>query len=152
MQMFYKERLKIIREENEILQTQLAKKLNITKSAYCRYENELDIMPLKHLIATCDYLNVSIDYIFGFTNDGYKYENKEINTIESGKRLKELRKELKFTQDKLADNLNVARTIISKYEKGEYLIATHTLYDICKKYKISADYLLGRIDEPKYLK
>ena len=61
-------------------------------------------------------------------------------------------KENNLTQDKLAQKLNIARTIISKYEKGEFLIATHTLYTICKKYHISADYLLGRIDNPKYLK
>ena len=38
------------------------------------------------------------------------------------------------------------------YEKGKTLILTSFLYTICKKYNISADYLLGKIDEPKYLK
>ena len=36
-------------------------------------------------------------------------------------------------------------------EKGKYLISIPFLYTICKKYNISADYLLGKIDNPKYL-
>ena len=43
--------------------------------------------------------------------------------------------------------------IIEEYKKNncEFLIATPFLYTICKKYNISADYLLGKIDNPKYL-
>ncbi len=134
-------------------QTDLAKKLGITKSGYCRYENETDIIPIKHLIIISDTFNVPIDYIFSLTNTlQYENTNKGINQQLSGQRLKTFRKDAKFTQEKLAEILNVARTIISKYEKGEYPIATHTLYTICKKYNISADYLLGKIDTPKYLK
>ena len=40
---------------------------------------------------------------------------------------------------------------ISKIENGHNIIATPFLYQICKKYNISADYLLGKIDSPKYL-
>ena len=41
--------------------------------------------------------------------------------------------------------------MLAKYEKGKYIIATTYLYQICKRYNISADYLLGKIDSPKYL-
>ena len=146
------ERLRFIREQNEMTQTDLAKKLGLTKSGYCRYENETDIIPIKHLIIISDFFNVSLDYIFSFSNEiKYKKRYKSIDKIKSGTRLKEFRKQQKYTQEQLANKLNIARTIISKYEKGEYLIATHTLYTICKKYNISADYLLGKSDFPIYL-
>ena len=99
------------------------------------------------------YFNVSVDYFFSFTKDNnYGIFNPEINSVKSGLRLKELRKENKLTQLKLAEVLNTDNSTISKYEKGINIIATPFLYSICKNYNISADYLLGKIDNPKYLK
>lgn len=147
----YKKRLVELKETNSITQNDIAQILKITRGQYCHYETEDEIIPLKYLNIICNYFNVSVDYIFNFDNK-LNYDNsiKEINFITSGKRLKEFRKNLNYTQDKLAQKLNVARSIVSKYEKGEFLMSTHFLYDICKKYNVSADYLLGKIDyEPK---
>ncbi len=144
--------LRKIRERIGILQQEIANNLGVTKSAYCRYENEMDIIPLKHLIKVTKILNVSIDYVFDFTNNlQYKNISSEVDLVNSGKRLKDFRKEMGLTQKQLSEELNVARSIFYLYESGKYLISTHLLYDICKRYKISADYLLGRIDKPKYL-
>ena len=41
---------------------------------------------------------------------------------------------------------------ITEYERGTNIIATPFLYEICKTYLISADYLLGKTDSPKYYK
>ena len=49
-------------------------------------------------------------------------------------------------QIELANYLNTTQSVIADYERGRYLISTPFLYTICKKYNISADYLLGRID------
>ncbi len=126
----------------------LAEYLNISPYTYSHYETQDTIIPLKHLIKFCDFFNTSIDYIFKFTNNfTYKNINKKINLKESGKRLKEFRKELNLSQLELANNLNVARTLITEYELGNFLISINVLYTLCNKYKISADYLLGRIDD-----
>ena len=55
-----------------------------------------------------------------------------------------VRKLFKITQEKLAKDINVARTILSEYENGNFLISIHALFAIAKKYNISADYILGR--------
>ncbi len=145
--MNYGAKLKELRERIGLSLIDISKILNISDSLYSRYEKENQTIPIKHLNTLCNYYDVSLDYIFEFNNEK-KYNNsiKEIDLIKSGNRLKNWRKEKKFTQDKLANELNIARSIVSKYEKGEFIIATHTLYEICKKYNISADYLLGRID------
>ena len=151
--MIYAFKLKELREEKNINQLELSKTLNIDNSVYAKYEKEYEIIPIKHLNTLCNYFNVSFDYIFGFTND-LNYPNilREIDTKKSGTRLKELRKEHKITQTILGDELNCSYGTIAGYEIGRYLIATPFLYTICKKYHISADYLLGKTDTPKYLK
>ena len=75
---------------------------------------------------------------------------KEINKIKSGQRLKGFRKENNLNQSKLANFLNTTFSTISSYERGINVINTNYLFTICSKYHISADYLLGKIDEPKY--
>ncbi len=151
--MIYKDRLKDIRTYDGIKQTELVKVIGISNAAYSEFEREKTIMPLKHLINICNYFNVSLDYIFNFS-DEKSYDNikKDIDYKIVGNRLRELRKEKKLTQNDLKNILNTTQSVLSDYERGRILINTIYLYDICCKYKISADYLLGRIDNPKYLK
>ena len=149
----YKNRLKELREERQLKQKDIANMLKIGETAYCQYEREYIIIPIKHLITLSEYFNVSLDYIFELTTTKqYAKINKEINKNICGQRIKEVRKEFSITQIKLANILNIGKGAIAGYEIGRYLIATPFLYILCKKYNISADYLLGKIDEPKYLK
>ncbi|MCM1053684.1 MAG: helix-turn-helix domain-containing protein [Ruminococcus sp.] len=151
--MLYKERLKELRERNNLKQKDLLNVINLSDTQFSNYENEIEIMPIKHIDTLCDYFDVSFDYIFSFTNvKQYSTSFRQIDKQEVGKRLKEFRKENKLTQVKLADILNIGNGTIADYERGRYLIATPFLYTICSKYKISADYLLGKVDSPKYLK
>jgi transcriptional regulator with XRE-family HTH domain len=148
----YGKKLKDLREEpiNFVRQKELAEMLNVHVSDYSQYEGEAIIIPLKHLISICNYFNVSLDYIFDFTNIrnySNSKENVDINIFIE--RIRELRKENNLTQAKLAKLLNVTQSLISNYEKGKYLVSTSFLYYICKKYNISADYLLGRVNSPK---
>ena len=151
--MIYKNNLKKLREEKELKLRDIDKILNFKLDTYGQFENEKTIIPIKHLNTLSNLYNVSIDYIFNLTEQtNYIKIKKEINSILSGKRLKEFRKENKLTQKKLANILNIANTMVSEYENGNYIISTHALFEICKKYNISADYLLGKTDFPKYLK
>ena len=144
--------IKKLREEQNKTQQEIASILGIARQTYNHYEIQDSIIPLKHLNNLANYYNVSIDYIFELTKQR-KYLNfkKEINIDLSKERLKSLRKEQKLTQVKLANILNTFHTVIVDYEHGKNLIATPFLYTICKKYNISADYLLGKTNDPKYL-
>lgn len=144
--------IKKLREEQNKTQQEIASILGIARQTYNHYEIQDSIIPLKHLNNLANYYNVSIDYIFELTKQR-KYSNfkKEININLSKERLKAFRKEQKLTQVKLANILNTFHTVIVDYEHGKNLIATPFLYTICKKYKISADYLLGKTNDPKYL-
>ena len=93
------------------------------------------------------------NYKFNFTEiKRYKDEINKIDTKISGERLKSLRKEFNLTQSKLAKQLNIAHSIISEYEHGNFPISSATLYSLSEKFNISCDYLLGKTNQIKYLK
>lgn len=148
----YKEKLKELREEKKVTQEEIAKILNIKRGVYSIFETEEKIMPIKHLDTLSKYFNVSLDYIFSFNEIKNYKENNPINLEKSVQRLKEFRKNNKLTQPKLAKILNIANGTIANYECGRNFIATPFLYDICKKYNVSADYLLGKSNNPIYRK
>lgn len=140
-------RLKEIREENELKQFTISQLLGVSRGTYSLWELELDLIPLKRLNDFCNIFNCSIDYALGYTNiKNYQHIKKEINLNLSSKRLKEIRKEHKHTQEYLGKKLSLNRSLISKYEKGHTLISTTFLIEYIKLYNISSDYLLGKID------
>ena len=150
--MNYKETLVLLREQNKLTQQNVASILNISKKTYNHYETQENIIPIKHLEILCNHFNISIDYFLGLSNNINYKNSSNVDKIKAGIRLKEFRKENKLTQKELANILNTTFSSIAWNEKGRNLIATPFLYTICKKYNISADYLLGRTNEPKYLK
>ena len=145
--MNYGKKLKEMRTLELIPQKEIAKSLGINRSTYKDYELQIRILPIKHLNKICEIFNISVDYLFDFT-DIKNYETKrniDLNLLAT--RLKEFRKENKLTQVDLAKILNTSHSMISEYEKNIKIISLANLYTLCNKYKISADYLLGRIDD-----
>ncbi len=64
-----------------------------------------------------------------------------------GNRLRQLRKEKKLRQDDVAEDLNVSRQTISKYERGVRQPDYFMLMKIADYYHVSIDYLFGRTDK-----
>ena len=64
-------------------------------------------------------------------------------------RLKELRKQRRLSQLKLAMDLNMNQNSISRYENGEREADYATLIKLADYFDVSADYLLGRTDNPE---
>ena len=152
--MLYSDNLKFLCERNGINNTTLAQILNISKSRFSLYFNEKEIMPLKYLNILCNYFNVSLDYLLGLTEEENYKDNCKIDNLDAiliGKRLKEIRKNLKLTQEDIASLIGVNKSSISRYEQGNTLILTICLYTICQKYNISSDYIIGK-NKNMYLK
>src|SRR5574344_273530 len=62
------------------------------------------------------------------------------------KNLVELRKGKKLTQSELAQKLNYSDKAISKWETGETLPDIEILYNLCKLYGVTLDYLTSNED------
>ncbi|MBY7736324.1 XRE family transcriptional regulator [Paenibacillus polymyxa] len=66
-----------------------------------------------------------------------------------GERIKALRDKMGFTQDDLAEALDMNRANISNYERGIITkIPSNILSRLADVLNTNADYLLGRIDDP----
>lgn len=61
-------RLKNLREDSQLNQSDIAKKLNISTAAYSYYENEKRDMPTNVLKQLSEFFNCSIDYLLGKTD------------------------------------------------------------------------------------
>ena len=58
-------KLRGLREDNDLTQTQIAEVLGTSQTMYARYERGANEMPIRHLITICRYYNISADYILG---------------------------------------------------------------------------------------
>ncbi len=63
---------------------------------------------------------------------------------EYGNRIKELRIEMKWTQQELADRLRTTKQAVSQYERGVRKPDLDTVIALCDIFNVSSDYLLGR--------
>lgn len=61
-------RIKFLREENNMLQDDLAKILNVTQKTISNYENEARDIPTEYLKMLSECFSCSIDYILGKSN------------------------------------------------------------------------------------
>lgn len=68
----YFPRLRDLREDKDMNQTQVAKLLFTSQTVYSRYERGVRTIPVEHLLILADFYDVSTDYILGRTNDKKK--------------------------------------------------------------------------------
>lgn len=70
----YYERMRDLREDNDLRQSDMADILNLTnQQSYQRYESGKVQMPLHLLIKLAEYYNVSLDYLCGLTDNKKKF-------------------------------------------------------------------------------
>ena len=61
------DRLRGLREDNDLTQSQVAAFLGTSQTMYARYERGANALPLRHLLTLCEYYDVSADYLLGRT-------------------------------------------------------------------------------------
>ena len=66
-------RLRDLREDSDMNQTQLAKKLGMSQTGYSKYETGENDIPTAILIKLARLYNTSIDYLLGETDNPKRY-------------------------------------------------------------------------------
>lgn len=141
------ERLKEAREDLELTQSNMANNLNVSRSTYAGWENGIDSIPLLKFNDTCNLLKVSMDYVAGLTNvKTYNFINKDIDLTILGQRLKDTRIKAGDSQEDVAKIIGTTQSPYSKYELGKNTILTIFIIAFAKHYKVSIDWLCGKID------
>ncbi len=64
----YLKRMRDLREDHDKTQQQIADVLGTSQTMYARYERGANELPVHHLLALCEYYNVSADYFLGRSN------------------------------------------------------------------------------------
>ena len=68
------QRLRDLREDHDLTQTQIAKILGMSQTGYSKYETGENDIPTSILIALARYYNTSIDYLLGETNNPQRHK------------------------------------------------------------------------------
>lgn len=67
-------RIRDLREDRDLNQTQVAKTLNMSQTGYSKYETGENDVPTGILIKLADFYGVSVDYILGQTDNPERNE------------------------------------------------------------------------------
>ncbi len=75
------ERIRNLREDKDLTQTNIAEYLHISQRTYSRYENDERAIPIEILSSLADYHHTSTDYLIGRTDkkEPYPPKGKEKN-------------------------------------------------------------------------
>lgn len=138
-------RLKDIREDNDISQENMSKILGVNRSTYSLWELGINVIPLKNLCDFADYFNLSIDYVLGLTKSrSNKDLIKGLDLKILGENMKNIRLANGLSQENIAVILGVTQACVTRYEKGIICISTSNLYKFCKEFNQSLNFICGK--------
>ena len=67
-------RIRELREDRDLRQTEIAKILNMSQTGYSKYETGENDIPTKILIELAKFYNTSVDYLLGITDESKPYK------------------------------------------------------------------------------
>lgn len=67
-------------------------------------------------------------------------------------RFRDLREDHDLTQQQCAEIANISKNSYIRYENGMRAVPSDVVIAFAKYYNVSADYLLGLVDQPRKLK
>lgn len=139
------DKIKYLRDELEITQEEISNVLGCTRTAYSLWEINKNTIPLYYLNKISNVYNINIDYLVDLSNKKYvNFKKVEIDKVKLGKKLREARKSINYTQEKLASKLNTTHSVISSYESGKSTVSTLFIIEIAKLTNKSLNWLLDK--------
>ena len=62
-------RIRELREEKKLSQTEMSKKMGVSQQTYSRYETHRSEIPLEKIVWLAEFFEVMIDYLLGVSNN-----------------------------------------------------------------------------------
>ena len=69
-------RIRDLREDKDLNQTQVARLLNMSQTGYSKYETGENDIPTEVLIKLAEFYDTSIDYLLNQTDNPRRYQSK----------------------------------------------------------------------------
>lgn len=79
--MNYRERIKNVREDHDLTQTQVGKLLDKSQQGYNHIEMGRAELKIDDLIRLCKFYDLSADYLIGLTDNPISYKNEKMNRV-----------------------------------------------------------------------
>ena len=64
----YLKRIRDLREDNDLTQTEIAEYLGTSQTMYARYERGANEIPVRHVIKLSNFYGVTTDYLLGLSD------------------------------------------------------------------------------------
>lgn len=137
-----KNRVKELREENGMKQSELGKLLNVQDAAISKYESGDIPLTGEKIIQLAEYFGVSTDYLLGL--EDIMETNEKSNEIvhRTGQNIKNLRERKGLTQQELAVRVDVAQATVANWESGRREPDINILIRIAKLFNVTLDELV----------
>lgn len=141
----YGKNFKHYREKNGLSQDDLAKKLNISRQAISKWENDWNVPDISNLEELCKLYNITMDELLNadIEQEHRSEQSEEISSMHIGTALEKCRKDCGLTQEEAADKLGVTRQEFSNWEKGHSIPDLKMAKKISKLYNVKLEKLLG---------
>ena len=142
-------RLKEARNLTGFTQKEVAKEINISNVSISQYENGSREPDINTLSKFADFYGCSVDWLIGRGDypgfePVYKWDGViSSRTTQFPAKMKSARQKTGLSQAKIAKQIGVPRSNITKYELGQLEPNIETLAKLSAYYKVSSDWLLG---------
>ncbi len=141
----YRQRIKMLREEQEIKQEDISNILNCNRSTYANWESDVIVVPLLIADKLSIIYNVSLSYLLGLNDQKIiTYKQNNINYDFLLKLLNNLKKKNNHTYNVIGEHIVVNRSTCYRYFKGLVSIPTDKLILLCDLYRIDIDEITGK--------
>ena len=136
-----KNRLRDLREDKDLNQTQVATVLGMSQTGYSKYETGENDIPTQVLLRLADFYGVSVDYLLGRDETPAAQPPRG----RSGRlQLAALRREHGMTQAQAAAMLGCSTSLYARYERGERPLPLPLAVKLADLYVVTLDRLAGR--------
>lgn len=135
----FAERLRELRQQTGLSQTELANKIGISRGAISYYEQATRTPDIETLYVVASYFEVSVEWMLGIENT----VEKSRNTL--GGRIQRQRIKKGMTRGQLADDpaLGIGLNELMLYEQDRKEPKIETIIKLARYFEVTTDYLLG---------
>ncbi len=146
-------RIRQLRKERGMTQSELSKILNVQGAAISKYESEKIPLTADTIKQLCDFFDVSSDYLLG--NSDIPFPNEDLEwryTVLSnrlGNILKRYRQKFSLSIESMCSKLKISKKTYEQLEEGTYTPPFKLIQEISEQTGYSIDFLTGAIDSDR---